>query len=80
MSDSENPEYVLGHSERELDRLIKQAAFFGDLTAHTLRLAGLRPACASWISAAAPATSHSSPPPSSAPPARWWAPTRTPTR
>ena len=27
----------------ELDRLIKQAAFFGDLTAHTLKLAGLGP-------------------------------------
>jgi len=43
MSKSENPEYVLGHSERELERLIEQAAFFGDLTAHTLRLAGLQP-------------------------------------
>jgi ubiquinone/menaquinone biosynthesis C-methylase UbiE len=43
MTDAAHPEYVLGHADRELDRLIKQAAFFGDLTAHTLRLAGLGP-------------------------------------
>lgn len=40
MSDASNPEYVLGHAAGELDRLIKQSALFGDLTAHTLRLAG----------------------------------------
>jgi ubiquinone/menaquinone biosynthesis C-methylase UbiE len=43
MSDVSHPEYVLGHAAEELQRLIKQAAFFGDLTAHTLRLAGLAP-------------------------------------
>lgn len=41
MSESGHPEYVLGHSERELNRLIEQASFYGDLTAHTLRLAGV---------------------------------------
>jgi ubiquinone/menaquinone biosynthesis C-methylase UbiE len=34
--------YILGHQDRELDRLIKQAQFYGDLTAQVLRLAGLR--------------------------------------
>jgi ubiquinone/menaquinone biosynthesis C-methylase UbiE len=43
MSDAAHPEYVLGHAANELDRLIKQAAFYGDLTAHTLKLAGLAP-------------------------------------
>ena len=43
MSTAENPEYILGHAAAELDRLIRQAAFFGDLTAHTLKLAGLGP-------------------------------------
>ena len=43
MSDATHPEYVLGHAASELDRLIKQAAFYGDLTAHTLKLAGLGP-------------------------------------
>jgi ubiquinone/menaquinone biosynthesis C-methylase UbiE len=43
MSDTTHPEYVLGHAASELDRLIKQAAFYGDLTAHTLTLAGLGP-------------------------------------
>ena len=43
MSTAENPEYILGHAASELERLIRQAAFFGDLTAHTLRLAGLAP-------------------------------------
>ena len=33
----------LGTPQSELERLIKQAAFFGDLTAHTLKLAGLGP-------------------------------------
>ena len=41
--DTSNPEYVLGHSTSELDRLIRQAAFYGDLTAHTVKLAGLAP-------------------------------------
>ena len=43
MSTAENPEYILGHAASEIDRLIRQAAFFGDLTAHTLKLAGLGP-------------------------------------
>jgi ubiquinone/menaquinone biosynthesis C-methylase UbiE len=34
---------VLGHATNELDRLIRQSAFYGDLTAHTLKLAGLGP-------------------------------------
>lgn len=34
-------EYVLGHSDAELHRLIEQAAFFGDLTADVFRRAGL---------------------------------------
>ena len=38
-----HPEYVLGHSDAELDRLIRQSALYGDLTRHTLDLAGLRP-------------------------------------
>lgn len=38
---TKNPFYILGHSEDELDRLIHQARFFGDLTEHMLRLAGL---------------------------------------
>lgn len=38
---TQNPDYILGHSDTELDRLIHQARFFGDLTAHVLRLAGL---------------------------------------
>ena len=40
---SEHPEYVLGHANSELERLIRQAAFFGDLTEFTLRRAGLAP-------------------------------------
>ena len=43
MTDVAHPEYVLGHAAAELDRLVRQAAFFGDLTAHTLKLAGLGP-------------------------------------
>ncbi|MDX1520656.1 MAG: class I SAM-dependent methyltransferase [Anaerolineae bacterium] len=35
--------YVLGHSRHELDRLIHQARFWGDLTENVLRLAGLKP-------------------------------------
>ena len=37
------PSYILGHAEDELDRLIDQARFFGDLTEQVLRLAGLEP-------------------------------------
>lgn len=40
---SEHPEYVLGHSERELERLIEQGRFYGELTGYTLKLAGLKP-------------------------------------
>ena len=43
MGDASHPEYVLGHDAGELDRLIRQAAFYGDLTGHTLRTAGLAP-------------------------------------
>ncbi|MFI7614416.1 class I SAM-dependent methyltransferase [Nonomuraea terrae] len=35
--------YGPGHSEQELDRLIQQASFFGDLTEHVLVRAGLQP-------------------------------------
>lgn len=34
-------EYALGHSAHELDRLVAQGRFIGDLTAHVFRLAGL---------------------------------------
>ena len=36
-----SPSYVLGHANEELDRLIEQARFIGDLTAQVLTLAGL---------------------------------------
>jgi SAM-dependent methyltransferase len=39
----QNQPYILGHADSELNRLIKQAHFFGDLTAHVLQLAGLKP-------------------------------------
>lgn len=34
-------DYVLGHTQHELDRLISQGRFIGDLTEHMLRLAGI---------------------------------------
>lgn len=34
-------DYVLGHTQQELDRLIAQGKFIGDLTEHVLRLAGI---------------------------------------
>jgi SAM-dependent methyltransferase len=40
---TQNSSYILGHAETELNRLIRQASFFGDLTAHFLNLAGLKP-------------------------------------
>src|SRR5512138_1989932 len=40
---TQDQSYILGHQDNELDRLIKQAQFYGDLTAHVLHLAGLRP-------------------------------------
>ena len=40
---AEHPEYVLGPAVNEFERLIRQAAFFGDLTQHTLKQAGLAP-------------------------------------
>lgn len=43
MTSTPPSEYVLGHSAAELQRLIEQAAFFGDLTADVFRRAGLRP-------------------------------------
>ena len=42
-SQIQNNKYVLGHSDKELSRLIHQARFFGDLTEHVFRLAGLEP-------------------------------------
>jgi len=36
-------DYVLGHSSEELDRLISQSRFLGELSEHLLRLAGLQP-------------------------------------
>ena len=35
--------YILGHETTELDRLIYQARFYGDLTEHLLQLASLQP-------------------------------------
>ena len=35
--------YILGHDPGELDRLIAQARFFGDLTEEVLRRAGVGP-------------------------------------
>ena len=40
--DSSNP-YALGHENPELERLINQARFYGDLSAHLFALAGLQP-------------------------------------
>ncbi|HEX9921649.1 MAG TPA: class I SAM-dependent methyltransferase [Anaerolineae bacterium] len=40
---TQNNQYILGHSNQELDRLVHQARFFGDLTEHVLRLASLGP-------------------------------------
>lgn len=37
------PRYILGHDPDELDRLIDQARFFGDLTEEVLRRAGVEP-------------------------------------
>jgi SAM-dependent methyltransferase len=37
------PRYILGHDRDELDRLIDQARFFGDLTEEVLRRAGVEP-------------------------------------
>ncbi|HST10846.1 MAG TPA: class I SAM-dependent methyltransferase [Terriglobales bacterium] len=42
MSSSSQPDYVLGHSKEELQRLEEQARVFGDLTALVFREAGLR--------------------------------------
>lgn len=36
-------DYALGHAQSELDRLISQGRFIGDLTGHMLHLAGLKP-------------------------------------
>jgi SAM-dependent methyltransferase len=40
---AEQPRYILGHDRDELDRLINQARFFGDLTEEVLRRAGVGP-------------------------------------
>jgi SAM-dependent methyltransferase len=39
---TETQSYILGHSNQELDRLISQARFFGDLTMQVLNMAGLK--------------------------------------
>ena len=39
----EQPRYILGHDRDELDRLIDQACFFGDLTEEVLHRAGVGP-------------------------------------
>jgi SAM-dependent methyltransferase len=39
----QQPRYILGHDPDELDRLIYQARFFGDLTEEVLRRAGIVP-------------------------------------
>jgi ubiquinone/menaquinone biosynthesis C-methylase UbiE len=41
-SPRQRPDYVLGHSGDELNRLISQARFFGDLTGQVLDMAGLK--------------------------------------
>jgi len=40
---SQNYQQILTHTHSELDRLIDQARFYGDLTDHVFRLAGLEP-------------------------------------
>jgi ubiquinone/menaquinone biosynthesis C-methylase UbiE len=40
---TQNSPYILGHAETELNRLIHQARFFGELSAQILNLAGLKP-------------------------------------
>lgn len=42
MSSQSSGEYVLGHSERELERLERQAVFFADMTREVLERAGVR--------------------------------------
>lgn len=37
------PEYILGHAQNELDRLIQQGRYYGDLTAQVLKQAGIEP-------------------------------------
>jgi len=39
----QNYQHILTHTNSELDRLIDQARFYGDLTEHVLRLSGLEP-------------------------------------
>jgi ubiquinone/menaquinone biosynthesis C-methylase UbiE len=43
MPERQDPDYALGHSTRELERLIDQARFFGQLTRNVLVEAGLSP-------------------------------------
>lgn len=40
---AQDPAYILGHSSDELDRLISQGRFFGELTEQVLRAAGIAP-------------------------------------
>lgn len=39
----EHPEYLLGHAEAELERLIRQARLYEPISAHLLELAGIAP-------------------------------------
>jgi len=43
ISEQNRPLYVLWHSERELERLISQSRFYGELTEEVLRRAGIGP-------------------------------------
>ena len=61
MNDRAPNDYALGHNHEELQRLIGQSRFLGELTEEVLRAAGIRRACACSTSAAAPATCRSSP-------------------
>ena len=54
-------EYILGHSEREIRRLMHQAAILRPITERLLRARGSATACGSSTWAAGPATSRCSP-------------------
>ena len=53
------PEYVLGRSERESQRLVKQSIFLRPSTERVFRKAGITAECGCWTSGAAPAMSAS---------------------
>ena len=62
MNDLPETEYILGHSDREIRRLMHQAAILRPITERLLRARGSATACGSSTWAAAPATSRCSPP------------------